>query len=174
MPIAAPVPYIDEIAGGTFPMARKNSSAPEPTVDDVTEVARGADVPLALAAMPGTTTRDALVDPQEGDIIPDIESKGYHVGQVRQPAEPVLTSDGDVHFESVTGLDSKFGEPGESSFIDKMKAAHNATDNARPENLAENLPVPSREEALGAIIAADEADDDARAEAQAESGRSSK
>lgn len=153
-------------------MARKNSTTVEPTVDDVTEVARGADVPLALASQPGATTRDALLDPQEGDIIPDIESKGYHVGQVRQPAEAVLMSDGDVHFES--DLPSKFeGEDGQS-FIDKMKAAHNATDAGRAENLAENLPVPTREEALGAIVANDEADDSTRAAAKAESGASSK
>jgi hypothetical protein len=64
--------------------------------DDV--IARGADVPLELART--ATARDALLDPQEGDIIPDNEEKGYHVGEVRQPAEPVLTRGGDVRFES--------------------------------------------------------------------------
>lgn len=71
-------------------------------------VARGgAEVAAALAAQ--TTTRDALVDPQPGDIIPDVESKGYHVGEVRQPAEPVLTRGGDVTFESL-------GDSGASKF----------------------------------------------------------
>lgn len=71
-------------------------------------VARGADVPLALAQ--SAQTRDALVDPRDGDIIPDNEEKGYHVGEVRQPAEPVLTRGGAVRFEST-------GEGGGSKFL---------------------------------------------------------
>jgi hypothetical protein len=155
-------------------MARKNttrSEASEPT-GEPTEVARGADVPLALASMSTATTRDALLDPREGDIIPDVESKGYHVGEVRQPAEPVLTSDGAVHFES--DLDSKFEDGEGRSFIDVMKAAHNETDNTGEPVMADNPPLPTREEALGSIVASDEADDDTRAAAKAASGASSK
>lgn len=138
-------------------MARTSSKAaaekPNPA-DEV--VARGADVPLALAAA-GGQTRDALLDPREGDIIPDIESKGYHAGMVRQPAEPVLTAGGDVHFESVGDLPSKFEDPSDGkTFIEKMKDAHNEADNGRESELAANLPAPSREEAIGAIIADDE------------------
>jgi hypothetical protein len=81
-------------------MAKTQNSA-----EDI--VARGADVPLALATQ--ATTRDALTDPREGDIIPDVDTKGYHVGEVRQPAEPVLTRGGDVQFESL-------GDTGPSKF----------------------------------------------------------
>lgn len=63
-----------------------------------TEVARGADVPLALST---AGPRDALLDPREGDIIPDLETKGLHVGTVAQPAEPVLHKGGRVEFESL-------------------------------------------------------------------------
>ena len=63
-----------------------------------TEVARGADVPLALST---AGPRDALTDPREGDIIPDLETKGLHVGHVAQPAEPVLHKGGRVEFESL-------------------------------------------------------------------------
>lgn len=62
------------------------------------EVARGADVPLALAQ---TGARDALLDPREGDILPDLATKGMHVGEIAQPAEPVLHRGGDVTFESL-------------------------------------------------------------------------
>lgn len=80
-------------------------------------VARGADVPLALASQ--SMTRDALVDPREGDIIPDVDTKGYHVGEVRQPAEPVLKRNGVVEFESLgdTGA-SKFA----SSYAEEQAA----------------------------------------------------
>ena len=83
------------------------------------EVARGAAVPAALAAQ--ATTRDALLDPQPGDIIPDVETKGYHVGEVRQPAEPVLTRGGDVTFESLP-------EAGESKFVSSYAADFQALD----------------------------------------------
>jgi hypothetical protein len=69
------------------------------------EVARGADVPLVLAQ--ASQTRDALVDPQPGDYLGDTE-KGNHVGEVRQPAEPVLDSAGNVTFESIADEPSKF------------------------------------------------------------------
>lgn len=84
------------------------------------EVARGADVPLALAS---TGPRDALLDPREGDIIPGLEEKGYHVGEVAQPAEPVLHRGGDVTFESLPEApESKFDR---NSFAD-LKKIHNA------------------------------------------------
>lgn len=79
------------------------------------EVARGAEVALKLTAQ--STARDALVDPEPGDFVPGIEDKGYHVGNVRQPAEPVLTDDGAVHFESVGESASKF-----PSYADQVKA----------------------------------------------------
>lgn len=69
-------------------------------------IARGADVPLALAQ--GSIARDALVDPREGDFVPDLDDKGLHVGEVRQPAEPVLRAGGDVRFESTSDEPSKF------------------------------------------------------------------
>jgi len=68
------------------------------TKDTEDYVARGADVPLALSS-PGP--RDALLDPKESDIIPDLENKGLHVGEVAQPAQPVLHRNGDVTFESL-------------------------------------------------------------------------
>lgn len=81
------------------------------------EVARGnEDVALKLAQ---AGPRDALVDPQPGDIIPDNEEKGYHIGEVRQPAEPVLHRSGDVTFESEG--ESKFA----GASIGDLKAAHN-------------------------------------------------
>ena len=84
------------------------------------EVARGADVSLVLAQQ--SQTRDALVDPRPGDIIPDNDEKGYHVGTVRQPAEPVLTADGAVHFESVDGGASKF----DTTYADDFKKLDDA------------------------------------------------
>lgn len=83
--------------------------------DDV--VARGADVPLALST-PGP--RDALLDPREGDIIPDLETKGLHVGEVAQPAEPVLHRGGDVTFESLPEAPESRFKP--QSFADQKKA----------------------------------------------------
>lgn len=65
-------------------------------------VARGADVPLRLAQ--SKIARDALVDPRDSDYIPDVAEKGYHVGTVRQPAEPVLMDDGSVKFETIDDL----------------------------------------------------------------------
>jgi hypothetical protein len=93
-------------------MAKETKSA-----DDV--VARGADVPLALASQ--AQTRDALTDPREGDIIPDVDTKGYHVGEIRQPAEPVLTRSGDVTFESLP-------EAGESKFVSSYAEEQAAMD----------------------------------------------
>lgn len=69
------------------------------------EIARGADVPLALA---NAGPRDALLDPRPGDYVPDLDTKGLHVGEVRQPAEPVLMRGGAVEFESKSDQPSKF------------------------------------------------------------------
>jgi len=90
-------------------------------------VARGTeDVALKLAS---AGPRDALVDPLPTDIIPDNEEKGYHVGEVRQPAEPVLHRSGDVTFES-TGddTDSKFS----GTSLADLKAAHNEREASDP------------------------------------------
>jgi hypothetical protein len=91
-------------------------------------VARGAaDVALQLGGAP---TRDALVDPREGDIIPDVESKGYHVGEVRQPADVALTRGGAVVFESKSDAGpSKF----EGNSAADQKARSNAREAANPE-----------------------------------------
>lgn len=103
------------------------------------EVARGADVSLKLAT---AGPRDALIDPRDGDIVPDSEEKGYHVGEVRQPAEPVLYRGGEVTFESLP-------EAGPSKFdgnsLADLKAAHNereASDDAYAgvEHVADLLP----------------------------------
>lgn len=84
------------------------------------EVARGQeDVTAALAARVGP--RDALMDPQPTDIIPDNDEKGYHVGEIRQPAEPVLDRSGDVRFETIGDEPSKF----ETGNLKALKAAHN-------------------------------------------------
>jgi len=79
-------------------------------------VARGADVPLALAA---SGPRDALVDPRDGDIIPDVKDKGLHVGEVRQPAEPVLHAGGNVDFETKTNMPSRFAP---TTYAEQVKA----------------------------------------------------
>lgn len=103
-------------------MPKKETTAPQ---DEV--VARGAeDVALKLAS---GQTRDALLDPREGDIIPDNEEKGYHVGTERQPAEPVLTRSGAVRFESTDAA------PGPSKFetAAEQKARSNAREAAQPD-----------------------------------------
>lgn len=80
-------------------------------------IARGADVPLALTQ---TGPRDALLDPRDTDIIPDLHTKGLHVGEVAQPAEPVLHRGGDVTFESLPEApESKFA--GTLSFAEQKR-----------------------------------------------------
>jgi hypothetical protein len=107
-------------------MARTPKDTSEPitsTVPDQEIVARGPeDVALKMAAGP----RDALVDPQPQDVMPDPE-KGNHVGMVRQPAEPVLTAGGVVGFESIADEPSKF----ESAKA--QKARSNAREAANPD-----------------------------------------
>ncbi len=84
-------------------------------------VARGADVPLVLAQQTGA--RDALVDPQDHDFIPGLEDKGYHVGEVRQPAEPVLFTGGAVAFETIGDAESKFkGQSVPLSYAEQVAA----------------------------------------------------
>ena len=100
-------------------MARSKAQA-----DD--EVARGADVPLALAQNPNSLPpRDALVDLRDTDYVPDIDDKGYHVGTVRQPAEPVLTRAGAVRFESNSGRESKFETAKEQKERSNAREAEN-------------------------------------------------
>ena len=125
-------------------MARAPKAQAAESPDDV--IARGTDVPLELARNAGP--RDALVDPEPTDYVPDNEEKGYHVGQERQPAEPVLTRGGDVHFESIADQPSKF-EPDGVALIDKLKAQHNADDAARTDTTLANDVTTTREEALG-------------------------
>ena len=73
------------------------------------ELARGA-AEVALKLAEGSVTRDALQDPKDTDYIPDVDTKGYHVGEVRQPAEPVLHAGNVVTFESVGDGESKFSD----------------------------------------------------------------
>lgn len=149
----APIPPEFRIREGEFTMARSNAKA-APTGDE--EVARGADVPLALMA--NAAPRDALLDPREGDYVPDNEEKGYHVGVERQPAEPVLTAAGDVHFESLPEAGpSKFDVDG-GDLIDKLKAAHNEADAARTDTDVAADVTTTREEALGILPNTDKPD----------------
>lgn len=79
-------------------------------------IARGAsEVAGALASQ--AATRDALLDPQPDDFIPDVDDKGLHVGTVRQPAEPVLRAGGVVEYESTGSGESKF-----QTFADQVRA----------------------------------------------------
>lgn len=97
-------------------------------------VARGAtDVALKLGGGP---TRDALVDPQPGDYVPDMEEKGYHVGTVRQPADVALTAGGKVVFESTADEGSKFESAAD------QKARSNAREAANPALYGGDLHVP--------------------------------
>jgi hypothetical protein len=82
------------------------------------EQVRGNDVPLVLGAV--NLPPDAATDPDYA--MPDAETKGYHTGEIRQPAEPVLeTRTGAVAFESVTEQPSAF----QRGSLAQMKAAHN-------------------------------------------------
>jgi hypothetical protein len=118
------------VEGGTdVIMATKKNEAEAATITStLTEgdevVARGAeDVAIKLASGP----RDALIDPQPGDYVPDNVEKGYHVGTVRQPADPVLGASGRVGFESIADEPSKF----ESAKA--QKARSNAREAANPD-----------------------------------------
>lgn len=127
-PVVAPA----AITGGTDVIMPTKKPTPESPSEPVTStlpegsevVARGVeDVALTLAK--ASAPRDALVDPQPGDYIPDPE-KGYHVGQVRQPAEPVATAAGVVGFESIADEPSKFESAKD------QKARSNAREAANP------------------------------------------
>lgn len=88
------------------------------------------------ASGPGTHTveeplrvgpRDALIDDGEEhpeDYIPDVETKGYHVGLVRQPAKVVANDAGQV-VGFASELPSKFAE---APTIADLKAHHNAVE----------------------------------------------
>lgn len=84
----------------------------------VTKEAEVIDAPLAIAGVGGP--RDALVDRQEGDIIPDFEEKGYHVGLVRQPAQVVGVGGRVQGFRAQADMPSRFPT------LRDTKAAHNA------------------------------------------------
>lgn len=115
------------VTGGTdVIMARKNENpeveSPTTTLPpDAKVVARGEDVSFTV----GTPTRDALIDPQPQDIIPDAETKGYHVGVVRQPAEPVQTAAGTVGFESIAAEPSKFETAAQQKARSNAREAEN-------------------------------------------------
>jgi hypothetical protein len=73
-------------------------------------------------------TRDALIEDGKGenDYIPEVESKGYHVGMVRQPAKVVVNEAGQaVGFASE--LPSKFAD---QPTIDDLKAHHNEVESS--------------------------------------------
>ncbi len=118
-PAVAPV----LVNGGQYAIMPNKKQDQNPT-DEI--VARGAaDVALKLG---NGQTRDALVDPQEGDYIPDVETKGYHVGEVRQPADIALTRGGQVVFESTSDAGpSKFESAAD------QKARSNAREAANPD-----------------------------------------
>lgn len=86
------------------------------------KAARGsAEVALKLQGQ--AVTRDALLDPKPGDYIPDNETKGYHVGEVRQPAEIVLNEGAATpHFETIGDKASKF-----PNFADQLAAVGEIT-----------------------------------------------
>jgi hypothetical protein len=76
------------------------------------------DRPLMLGSAP---TRDALLDPEPDDIIPDNEEKGYHVGLVRQPVEAISDGRGGVRGYRSRGGESKF----KRGSLAHLKAVHN-------------------------------------------------
>lgn len=93
--------------------------------------ARGsAEVALKLQSQ--AVTRDALLDPQPGDYIPDNETKGYHVGETRQPAEIVLPEGSTTpEFETIGDKPSKFGSFAEQkAAVDAQTAAYEGSDHA--------------------------------------------
>jgi hypothetical protein len=73
-----------------------------------------ADPPPILS---GGGPRDALVTPLPGDIIPELDTKGYHTGRVAQPAQPVS-----VDGVSVAGFVSS--EPTRFPDFGDLKRAH--------------------------------------------------
>jgi hypothetical protein len=73
-------------------------------------------------------TRDALIDDGKGenDYIPDVESKGYHVGMVRQPVKVVADEAGNV-VGFASEHPSKFAE---QPTLEDLKAHHNEVESS--------------------------------------------
>lgn len=111
-----------------------NKKAPDEVKAE--EVARGS-TDVALKLTESAAPRDALVDPSPTDVVPGNEDKGYHVGTVRQPAEPVLDAAGTVHFESLP-------ESGGSKFetAREQKDRSNAREAANPDLYGGDVHVP--------------------------------
>ena len=104
-------------------MADKNRSASD--AFHATPGARGKGV-KAVEEPLRVGTRDALIEDghNEGDYIPDVESKGYHVGMVRQPAHVAVNEAGQpVGF--ISERPSKFEE---QPTLADLKAHHNAVE----------------------------------------------
>jgi hypothetical protein len=102
-------------------MARKN--ADQADAFSATPGARGKGV-KAVEEPLRVGTRDALIidGHNDEDYVPDVESKGYHVGMVRQPAKLAVNEAGQaVGF--VSELPSKFAD---QPTIADLKAQHNA------------------------------------------------
>jgi hypothetical protein len=73
-------------------MARNDRETVDVSDDAVAAGRVTAGVPAGATVIdppPALGPRDALVDPRPGDIIPELDTKGYHVGIVPQPAAPV-------------------------------------------------------------------------------------
>lgn len=134
----APVP-IPLLATREIPMPRTRE----------TEEVRGADVPLAIAAAAADLPPDAATDPDFE--MPDSDTKGYHTGLVRQPAEPVLTTaTGEVRFETLGEAPSKF----ERGSLDELKAAHNEAEAGGIEGAIEHVSIAPATDAIGNAPAA--------------------
>jgi hypothetical protein len=88
----------------------------------VSDDAEKIETPMMKPAGP----RDALIDPQPEDFIPDVETKGYHVGMVRQPAEVVGVGGVPQGFRSTAGEPSRFAH----GSLAHLKAAHRENDPA--------------------------------------------
>lgn len=102
----------------------KSTDVPREAIE-ATEATPGTDPDAPLVGRP---TRDALnandYDP-DVDYVPGIDEKGYHTGQVRQPAEPI-GEEGNLRGFRSTGVagDSKFAY----GSLAHLKAAHNAAE----------------------------------------------
>lgn len=101
-------------------MARKN--AEQADAFSATPGARGPGV-HAVEEPLRVGTRDALIEDghNDGDYVPDVESKGYHVGQVRQPVKLAVDERGQV-VGFMSEHPSKFAS---APTLADHKAAHN-------------------------------------------------
>jgi hypothetical protein len=105
-------------------MAGRSTKATAPATEDPTEVTPGAE---AEADRPLSLARDALIADQYDenvDYVPELDTKGYHAGLVRQPAEVVGSFPDNVRGFRATGIagESKFKQ---TSFRE-LKAANSA------------------------------------------------